>query len=135
MSKTPTRRRQPSAAFPHEQDPVKAPVATTPAAPEPPAAPQRPQPFKVRAKILGFYGNKRRREGDIFPIAGEKDFSKRWMERVAPETPEVSQNSLEFARKRDEELKKGDGASLKPNAADVLDDDEGGDPSNDDPKI
>jgi hypothetical protein len=57
------------------------------------------------------------------------------MERVAPETPEVSQNSLEFARKRDEELKKGDGASLKPNAADVLDDDEGGDPSNDDPKI
>ena len=34
--------------------------------------------MKVKALILGYYGNKRRYEGDIFDI-DEKLFSKRWM--------------------------------------------------------
>jgi hypothetical protein len=36
--------------------------------------------MKVRAKMLGFYSNKRRYEGDVFDIE-EKHFSKRWMDK------------------------------------------------------
>lgn len=35
----------------------------------------------VRAKELGFYGEKRRREGAEFEVAN-KDFSEKWMEEV-----------------------------------------------------
>lgn len=36
--------------------------------------------MKVKATMLGYYGNKRRYEGDIFDI-DDKMFSKRWMSK------------------------------------------------------
>jgi len=41
--------------------------------------------MKVKAKSLGYYGNERRREGDVFVIKNEKAFSSKWMEVVPPE--------------------------------------------------
>lgn len=38
--------------------------------------------IKVRATQLGYYGLKRRREGDIFFIKNEAQFSKKWMVKV-----------------------------------------------------
>jgi len=50
---------------------------------------------KVKAKRLGFYGNKRRREGDSFFLKSDKDFSDKWMvkeskasKKPAPRKPE-----------------------------------------------
>jgi hypothetical protein len=42
----------------------------------------------VRAIRLGYYGHKRRREGEEFSIRNESDFSPKWMERLDDETPE-----------------------------------------------
>lgn len=55
-------------------------------APAPRVAP--PRAIKVRATQLGYYGEMRRREGDVFVLHDEKLFSKKWMERVDPRTPE-----------------------------------------------
>lgn len=41
--------------------------------------------MKVRAIRLGYYGLIRRREGDVFDIKGENEFSHRWMEKVGSE--------------------------------------------------
>lgn len=38
----------------------------------------------VRAKMLGYYDHKRRREGDEFMIASEEHFSNKWMTRLDP---------------------------------------------------
>lgn len=38
--------------------------------------------MQVRATRIGFYGKKRRREGDVFPLTDEKHFSESWMEDV-----------------------------------------------------
>lgn len=35
--------------------------------------------FKVKAKSLGYYDHKRRREGTVFHIEKKEDFSDRWM--------------------------------------------------------
>lgn len=43
--------------------------------------------IRVRALDIGFYANERRRAGDVFTIASEKDFSEKWMERVDGKTP------------------------------------------------
>lgn len=53
--------------------------------------------MKVRATRLGFYGDKRRRPGEIFelrdrerrgkPYPAEEQFSKSWMERMDGPTP------------------------------------------------
>lgn len=41
--------------------------------------------MKVKATMLGFYGNKRRYPGSIFEI-DEKQFSKRWMDKnISPD--------------------------------------------------
>lgn len=40
--------------------------------------------IRVRALRLGYYGDIRRRVGDIFNIQDEKHFSTRWMERLDP---------------------------------------------------
>jgi hypothetical protein len=39
--------------------------------------------MKVRATRLGFWGKKRVYEGEVFDVE-EKQFSKRWMEKVVP---------------------------------------------------
>ena len=36
--------------------------------------------MKVRAIRFGFFGNSKRKEGDIFDIENEKQFSSKWME-------------------------------------------------------
>ena len=38
--------------------------------------------IKVRATGVGFYGNQRLREGDLFEIKDMEAFSKKWMELV-----------------------------------------------------
>jgi hypothetical protein len=38
--------------------------------------------MKVKALKLGYYDNKRRREGQVFDIKNEKEFSEKWMEYV-----------------------------------------------------
>jgi hypothetical protein len=46
--------------------------------------------MKVRAKKAGFYNGHRVREGDVFVIAGEHEFSKRgWMERMEDKVADV----------------------------------------------
>jgi hypothetical protein len=35
--------------------------------------------MRVKAIQLGYYGDKKRREGEEFEIDSEKEFSKRWM--------------------------------------------------------
>jgi len=37
---------------------------------------------RVRVLEMGFYGNSRRREGDVFTLTHPSHFSSRWMERV-----------------------------------------------------
>lgn len=37
--------------------------------------------MKVKAIKLGYYGDKRRREGDVFFLKKAEDFSKNWMEK------------------------------------------------------
>lgn len=39
----------------------------------------------VKATRLGYYENKRRREGEVFPLKAEIDFSARWMKKVSSE--------------------------------------------------
>ena len=38
--------------------------------------------MKVKALKLGYYGHKRRHEGDVFFLKDAKDFSKKWMAEV-----------------------------------------------------
>lgn len=72
-----------------------------PAATEPKPKEKR---IKVRALETGYYDHARRREGDVF-IADEKDFSKRWMERVSTGTPERVSTAQESIDKQNAELK------------------------------
>lgn len=59
------------------------------------------KPIKVRAitlqgegRVVGYYNNRRIREGELFMIRSEKDFSKKWMERVVgPPAPVVTEKS------------------------------------------
>jgi hypothetical protein len=45
-------------------------------------------PIKVRATAMGYYGNLRRRVGDVFVLNEPELFSAKWMERVDADTPE-----------------------------------------------
>ena len=59
--------------------------------PTPTAAPPAgrvPRPVKVRATRLGYYGERRRRPGDVFLVTDEAHVSTRWMVRVPAATPE-----------------------------------------------
>lgn len=38
--------------------------------------------MRVKATRIGYYGNKRQKEGEQFVLKSEKDFSKTWMEKV-----------------------------------------------------
>lgn len=64
----------------------------------------------------GYYGDIRRREGDVFLIANEEAFSTRWMEYVDARTPEkVTTGQQVINRKHDEQL--GGAASRTDNEA------------------
>jgi hypothetical protein len=49
--------------------------------------------MKVIAIKLGYYGNKRRREGESFFIKSEKDFSPNWMKKVDDSTDAPSKKA------------------------------------------
>ena len=70
--------------------------------------PPREFPIRVRAKRMGFFDNKRYREGDVFvlpPTApGQVDpFSHNWMERVDDSTPERVTTGQQSIRKEHDE--------------------------------
>ena len=77
---------------PTRQAPAVAPARQHPTAPlvEPtaPTPVRKDAPIKVRATMIGYYDHAIRRPGDVFVIANEQAFSKRWMQRVPGETPE-----------------------------------------------
>lgn len=113
MAKRPTpaaaRRQTPRAPAPKPAAAEAPAPAATPrrqSAPRDPAKPATAQTtvgIKVRATQLGYYDHVRRREGDVFLIAKERDFSDRWMEYVDARTPEsVSTSADELRRKHDE---------------------------------
>jgi hypothetical protein len=56
--------------------------------------------IKVKAIGLGFFGKRRVRPGTVFILSDEKQFSKRWMEKVeadkpAPKEPAASEPAPE----------------------------------------
>lgn len=53
---------------------------------------------------MGYYGDVRRREGDVFVITDIKHFSKRWMEFVDKRTPNKVTTGNEDLRKKHQEL-------------------------------
>lgn len=44
--------------------------------------------MKVIATKIGYYKHGRRKEGSVFKIEAEKDFSKAWMEKYDEEAPQ-----------------------------------------------
>jgi hypothetical protein len=68
-------------------------IADTPAKPKPPAHAVTGKGAKVRAIEKLFYGDKRRRVGDVFTITDPSHFSKRSMEYVDAKTPERTTRS------------------------------------------
>lgn len=101
-----------------------APAARTkPAA----AAPARaPKGIRVRALNLGYYGDKRRRPGDVFEISSEELFSELWMERVDKATPKRETGPNEALRQHHDEVMKDrlqepvEGSATGTGSADVL---------------
>jgi hypothetical protein len=83
-------------------------VKPAPEAPEPRVDQDanRGAPVRVRATKLGYYGNARRRVGDVFSIRSEHEFSAKWMERVPDETPErLTSGHDELEQQRQEHLR------------------------------
>lgn len=80
----------------------------SPKKPEPaPAAPAMQNPdqiITVQATEIGFYANKRRREGDVFTIK-RSEFSATWMHEVPAGTPEHTSSSVDALRKEHEQLR------------------------------
>ena len=63
------------------------------------------RPLTVQATQLGYYDHTRRRTGDVFKIAAPEDFSKRWMRRVADNTPtRITLGNQAIAKEHDEIL-------------------------------
>ena len=61
----------------------------------------------VKAKGLGYYAKSRKREGDVFEIQGENEFSKRWMIKVeAPKPGKVSEVKAESELNSELKVKK-----------------------------
>ena len=49
--------------------------------------------MKVKAKRLGFYGNKRRNVGVLFNLKSSEEFSKSWMEEVKEDKKPAQKSS------------------------------------------
>ena len=60
--------------------------------------------IKVRATMVGYYDDKRRRVDDVFTIQKESEFSKRWMVRVDQDTPEKTTTGKEDLRRIHDEI-------------------------------
>lgn len=48
-------------------------------------------------KMVGYYDLQRMRAGDVFDLDDEKDFSKRWMEKVDEKTP-LTRRKIHYER-------------------------------------
>lgn len=59
----------------------------------------RSKPIRVQATALGYYDDVLRRVDDVFDIFRPQDFSKKWMRKVSPSTPEVVTGSNRALRK------------------------------------
>lgn len=90
---------------------------------------------KVRALRMGFYDHKRRRVGDVFALKETKHFSRKWMVRVDPETPDkITTGQEELRQKHDEILgARMEGRTPATQSMETLDDepDPGGNPLDD----
>lgn len=64
----------------------------------------KPQSLKVEATQMGYYNHQRRREGDIFTLADENDFSRRWMRWVDARKPEHTTGAKEALAKEHRKL-------------------------------
>lgn len=74
--------------------------------PRPPAArPRTTTSFKVMATKVCYYDDKRRRVGDVFTIQNDAEFSSKYMERVADETPERITTGAEVLKQEHEVIK------------------------------
>lgn len=82
----------------------KTPKAAAPAlpgqVPTPAPAPAPAGGIKVRAVRTGYYGLARRREGDVFTIEAETQFSPKWMEKVDAATPEVRSTAQDLINRQ-----------------------------------
>lgn len=58
---------------------------------------------KVRATQMGYYDLLRRRVGDVFTVP-LRLFSPKWMERVDPDTPELTTSGREEMRRQHDEI-------------------------------
>lgn len=56
--------------------------------------------IRVRATRLGYYGEERKRIGDVFDITSPKHFSETWMERVDGKTRAHTSGSKEALAKQ-----------------------------------
>ena len=61
-------------------------------------------PIKVRATQDGYYGEARRRTGDVFYLTDMASFSKKWMERVPEGTAESRTTGQEVINQRHDAL-------------------------------
>lgn len=75
--------------------------------------------MKVRAKRLGYYGHKRRKEGAEFVIQSDKDFSESWMEQVGGESPS-GKSKKRNKKDKDENPENSEGGESPSGDSDVL---------------
>lgn len=90
----------------HVSRSVRVEQAGTPLPPATAAETKRAAGPKVRAFAMGYYGEVRRRIGDVFVLADAKDFSDRWMEGVDGRTPVRTTTPNQALRQQhDEEMR------------------------------
>ncbi len=97
----------------------------------PPAATRTIGPIKVRATVMGYYDNERKRPGDVFAIKSPREFSKRWMEHVAADTPERTTGPNEALRQQHDEIlaaRHGAGEQVGPDDVPANIEDDGSNP-------
>ena len=64
-----------------------------------------------------YYDNKRRRRGDVFTIATEKEFSARYMRKVDPATPERLTTGSAALKQQPDEILAGKQIEANPDLA------------------
>tara|TARA_R100000656_G_C3931733_1_gene124962 strand:+ start:485 stop:934 length:450 start_codon:yes stop_codon:yes gene_type:complete len=70
--------------------------------------------IEVQATKLGFYGNRRRRAGDVFTIADEEAFAKSWMTRLEAKKEESKDESSDMSTTQDSTVVEPNGGEKSP---------------------
>lgn len=70
--------------------------------------------IEVQATKLGFYGNRRRRAGDVFTIADEEAFAKSWMKRLEAKKEESKDESSDTSNTQDSTVVEPSGGEQSP---------------------